>query len=407
MAKKLSKLALRLRSMTVLRDLLSDPVMKALVRTLESISAGTERFVPQYAELVSRLYAAGYVSMTEYVRDLVFDSDNIYIRQMGRGKLPDKLLLDGTALDLDVLSCAAGLDSERILSEAGCTLPLARFESKKINLTDEYSKRAKDVGRFGYGIVARSRMFCLSDGGRPVPVGSPDPVRLSDLIGYKREKDLILSNTRALLDGKPAANILLTGDAGTGKSSTVKALVNELWEQGLRIIQVEKSQLRLLPGLLGELKHNPLKFILFIDDLSFQKNDDGFSALKAMLEGSVSVKADNVAIYATSNRRHLVKENFSDREGDEIHRRDAMQEAASLSERFGLRITFQRPDKETYLEIVAALAEAAGLKLPKEELYAGAERFALERSSRSARAARQYVDGLISQQGEKKETGEE
>ncbi|RKJ40072.1 DUF815 domain-containing protein [Acutalibacter sp. 1XD8-33] len=395
MAKKLSKLALRLRSMTVFRNLLEDPVVSALIRCLERTSGGPERFVPAYGEFVSRLYQAGYISLTDYLRDLVFDSDNVYIRMMGVGRLPDKLLLDSTILDLDTLSDAAGLDAARLLEEANCNLALARFEGKKVNLTNEYGERAKEVGRYGYGIYSRNRMLCLDGKGRVVPVRSPDPIRLSQLIDYQREKDLILENTRALLSGKPAANILLTGDAGTGKSSTVKAVVNELWEEGLRILEVRKEQLHEIPGILEELTENPLKFIIFIDDLSFERDDDDFSALKGMLEGSVSAKSGNVAVYATSNRRHLVKERFSDREGDEVHRRDSMQEAASLAERFGLRITFQRPDKSTYLNIVRSLAEEAELDLPDEELCAGAERFALSRSSRSARAARQYVDGLI------------
>lgn len=395
MAKKLTKLALRLRSMTVFRDMLDDPVVMALVRCLEHIGTGTERFVPAYGGFVSRLYKAGYISLAEYIRDRVFDSDNVYIRLMGAGILPDKVLLDSTALDLDTLSCVAALDSGRLLEEAGCSLHLARFEGKKLNLTNEYAQRARDIARFGYGVYARHRMFHWQDG-KVVPVRTPDPIRLSELIDYQAEKQVILDNTHALLQGKPAANMLLTGDAGTGKSSTVKAVVNELWEQGLRIVEIRKEQLHEIPGILDELNSNPLKFILFIDDLSFQKNDDNFSALKAMLEGSVSAKSRNVAIYATSNRRHLVKETAADREGEDIHRNDAMQEAASLSERFGLRVTFQRPTKETYLNIVRELARKNGVTLPDEELCAGAERFALGRSARSARAARQYVDSLLS-----------
>ncbi len=400
MAKKLSKLALRLRSMTVFRDLLDDPVIGALIRCLERLGSGAERFAPAYSEFVSRLYKAGYVSLAEYIRDRVFDSDNVYIRLMGAGTLPDKVMLDSTALDLDTLSCVAGLDSGRLLEEASCNFNLAKFEGKKLNLTNEYAQRARDIDRFGYGVYARHRMFHWEEG-RVSPVRTPDPIRLSDLIDYDREKGLILQNTRALLSGKPAANLLLTGDAGTGKSSTVKAVVNELWQEGLRIVEIRKEQLHEIPGILDELNLNPLKFILFIDDLSFQKNDDNFSALKAMLEGSVSAKSRNVVIYATSNRRHLVKETAADREGEDIHRQDAMQEAASLSERFGLRVTFQRPTKETYLNIVRELAKRDGLQLPDDELCAGAERFALQRSSRSARAARQYVDSLISAQPEK------
>lgn len=394
MAKKLTKLALRLRSLTVFRELLDDPVMAALVRCLERTGAGTERFVPAYGEFVSRLYQAGYVSLTNYLRDLVFDSDNIYIRMTGAGKLPDKLLIDGAVLDLEILSDAAALSSERLLEEAGCNLPLARFEGKKVNLTNEYGERAKEIGQYGYGIFARYHVFCL-DGKTIAPVRNPDPIRLSDLVDYQREKEIIIGNTLALLDGKPAANMLLTGDAGTGKSSTVKAVANEYKEMGLRILEIRKEQLHHIPEILDELTENPLKFILFIDDLSFQKDDDNFSALKAMLEGSVSAKSKNVVIYATSNRRHLVKERFSDRDGDEIHRQDAMQETVSLSERFGLRVTFQRPDKATYLNIVARLAQDAGLDLPEEELALKAEAFALNRSSRSARAARQFVDSLL------------
>ena len=205
-----------------------------------------------------------------------------------------------------------------------------------------------------------------------------------------------MDNTKALLSGKPAANILLTGDAGTGKSSTVKAVVNELSESGLRIIEVRKEQLHKIPKILDELGSNPLKFILFIDDLSFTKDDDNFSALKAILEGSVSAKSNNVAIYATSNRRHLVKENFSDREGDDVHFNDTMQELLSLSERFGIQLTFSRPDKSTYLDIVHSLADKCGIEYDPEILDAEAEKFALKRGTRSARAAKQFVDGIVS-----------
>lgn len=281
--------------MTVFRDLLDDPVIGALIRCLERLGSGAERFAPAYSEFVSRLYKAGYVSLAEYIRDRVFDSDNVYIRLMGAGTLPDKVMLDSTALDLDTLSCVAGLDSGRLLEEASCNFNLAKFEGKKLNLTNEYAQRARDIDRFGYGVYARHRMFHWEEG-RVSPVRTPDPIRLSDLIDYDREKGLILQNTRALLSGKPAANLLLTGDAGTGKSSTVKAVVNELWQEGLRIVEIRKEQLHEIPGILDELNLNPLKFILFIDDLSFQKNDDNFSALKAMLEGSVSAKSRNVVI---------------------------------------------------------------------------------------------------------------
>ena len=215
-------------------------------------------------------------------------------------------------------------------------------------------------------------------------------------LGVIKGSEFIIDNTKALLDGKPAANILLTGDAGTGKSSTVKAVTNALWSDGLRIIEVRKDQLHEIPKILDELSVNPLKFILFIDDLSFLKDDDNFNALKAVLEGAVTAKSANVVIYATSNRRHIIKESISDREGDEVHRNDSMQELLSLSERFGIHISFSKPNKETFLHIVHHLASENGIEMPKDEIDLLAERFALERGGRSARLARQFIDGLLS-----------
>jgi len=255
-----------------------------------------------------------------------------------------------------------------------------------------------NIGSYGYGMYARYHVFRVDDEGSIVPVRHPDPIRLSDLVDYERERTIILDNTRALAAGLPAANILLTGDAGTGKSSTVKAVVNELAPRGMRILEVRKEQLRNIPVILDELTRNPLKFIIFIDDLSFSNDDDNFAALKAILEGSVSAKSDNVAIYATSNRRHMVKERFSDREGDDVHRNDTMQEIISLSDRFGIRVSFSKPDKATYLDIVHKLVDDAGIRMDQDELDLLAERFSTRRGGRSARGARQFVDSLLSQQ---------
>ena len=256
--------------------------------------------------------------------------------------------------------------------------------------------RAENIGKHGYGIYAKNKMFYVDSESNIIPVQNPDRTLISDLVDYEREREIIIDNTKALLQNKPAANILLTGDAGTGKSSTVKAVVNELWEDGLRIIEVRKDQLRIIPKLLDELSGNPLKFILFIDDLSFLKDDDNFNSLKAVLEGSVTAKSTNVVIYATSNRRHIIKENFSDRDGDDVHFNDTMQELVSLSERFGIHITFNKPDKKTYLHIVHHLAKENNIEMPSAQLELLAERFALERGSRSARLAKQFIDNLLS-----------
>lgn len=392
----LPQLSLRLRSMTVFRNLLADPVLAGLLDFLACPPENTESAVAAYAEFVARLYQAGYVSLTDYIKDRIDDSENVYIRTVGAGHRPSPLLAESALADLSALEAAASLDCKALAGYLDYPDFLPRFESHKENFRRSYQNRADHINQYGYGIYARYHVFCVDAKGSIVPVGSPDPVRLEDLIDYQREKEIIVGNTLALLEGKPAANMLLTGDAGTGKSSTVKAVANEYKGRGLRILEVRKEQLHGIPSILAELNENPLKFILFIDDLSFQKDDDNFSALKAMLEGSVSAKSKNVVIYATSNRRHLVKERFSDRDVDEVHRNDAMQETVSLSERFGLRVTFLRPDKATYLNIVRRLAQQAGLEEEDPELLLAAERFALNRSARSARAARQFIDSLLS-----------
>lgn len=298
--------------------------------------------------------------------------------------------------ELDTLQEVAELDKETLCAPLEYKGFLPDFTTAKLRLKDIYLHRADNIGKYGYGIYAKKRMFYVDEQGGIVPVHNPDKTELSHLIDYERERKLIVDNTKALLEDKPAANILLTGDAGTGKSSTVKAVANALWDEGLRIVEVRKDQLRSIPKILDELSGNPLKFVLFIDDLSFLKDDDNFNALKAVLEGSVTAKSSNVVIYATSNRRHIIKEKFSDRDGDDVHRNDTMQELVSLSDRFGIHVTFSKPNKETFLHIVHHLAEENGIHMPKDELELLAERFALERGGRSARLARQFIDSLLS-----------
>ena len=393
-------LNIRLRSLAVFRGLLKDPVMAALLRYLDAPEGRTAEAVERYGEFVSRLYATGRDTLAGHIRAIVSDDENAYIRLIGRGEAPSQELARCVREELAVLQAVSELTPEKLRQGLDWAGYLPGFPTEKLDLAAHYAERCGKIGSLGYGIYARYRMFYIDPEDRIVPVRNPDRTRLADLVDYEREKKIILDNTLALLEGKPAANILLTGDAGTGKSSTVKAVVNELYSQGLRILEVRKEQLHQIPGVLDELNSNPLKFILFIDDLSFQKDDDNFSALKAILEGSVAARSRNVVIYATSNRRHLVKESFSDREGDDIHRNDTMQEIISLSERFGIQITFQKPNKQTYLGIVRHLAGEAGIELPEGELEARAERFALGRGGRSARAARQFVDGLVAARSE-------
>ena len=380
----------KLDTLCVFRDFLKDPVISALRHFLKDPTSSA------YAEFVGRLYEANGGNISEHIRELCENSSNVYVKLLGKGEEAPDHIYNCLMSELDILQEVADLTKEKLCSLFTYPGFLPDFAGSKLNLKDHYLHRANNIEKFGYGIYARNRMFCVDAQGNIVPVRNPDRIDLNQLVDYERERQIIVDNTRALLVGKPAANILLTGDAGTGKSSTVKAVANALWKDGLRLIEVRKDQLRAIPKILDELSENPLKFVLFIDDLSFLKDDDNFNALKAVLEGSVTAKSSNVVIYATSNRRHIIKEKFSDREGDDIHRNDTMQELISLSERFGIHITFSKPNKETFLKIVRHLANEHELEMPQEELDAQAERFALERGGRSARLARQFVDGLLS-----------
>ena len=390
-------LNIRLQSLSIFRALLADPVVSALSEYLESLGQdNVAQSVSRYAAFVSRLYDTEKRTLAGYIQSIVGNDENPYIHMIGKGSEPWPEMEANVWQELETLQQIADLTPEALTASLGAEIPFPKYAVKNLDLSASYRERCENIHRFGYGIYAKYHMFYLNPAGKIVPVQHPDETRLEQLIDYKREQQIIIDNTVALLEGKPAANILLTGDAGTGKSSTVKAIVNALYDQGLRVIEVRKDQLAVIPRVLDELASNPLKFILFIDDLSFRQDDDTFNGLKAVLEGSVSARSRNVVIYATSNRRHIIKERFSDREGDDVHRNDTMQELISLSERFGLHITFQKPDKKTYLHIVHHFAAEYGVEMADAELDMLAERFALERGGRSARLARQFIDSLRS-----------
>ena len=395
----LTNLYIELQSLAIFRSLLRDPVVQELMAYLGSLkNAPAEKAVGCYGSFVCQLYSSEKRTLAGYIQHAVNNDENAYIRMIGRGIQPWPEMEEVVRAELAILQKVADLTPETLREGLNWAGYLPTFPVKQLDLTESYRERCANIHRYGYGIYAKHRMFYLGADNRIIPVVNPDQTRLSSLIDYKREQQIILDNTVALLEGKPAANILLSGDAGTGKSSTVKAVVNELCDRGLRILEVRKEQLHAIPAILDELNTNPLKFILFIDDLSFQKDDDNFSALKAILEGSVSAKSRNVVIYATSNRRHLVKESFSSREGDDVHRNDTLQEVISLSERFGIQVTFQKPTKQVYLGIVHHLAKEKGVRMEESELDMLAERYALGRGGRSARAATQFIDGLLAKQ---------
>ena len=256
---------------------------------------------------------------------------------------------------------------------------------------------AGHYARHGAGPFGRHRAFHWREGRLRV-VSRPDPVSLVELIAYEQEREPLIRNTERFLAGLPAHHALLYGLPGTGKSSTVKAVMNEYAPEGLRLVELKKEDLAELPKVLAVLRGRGLRFVLFVDDLSFEEHEIEYKALKALLEGTVEEPPENVRLYATSNRRNLIRERFSERgdgsAGDDVHARDTMQEKLSLAARFGLRLTFPSPDQARYLKIVAGLAREHGLAVPAEHLQERALLWDRWHAGRSGRTARQFVDEL-------------
>lgn len=392
MLEKVNGIAARLNALTVFRSLLSDPVVSHIKGIFTEKE--TQRRVEQYALFAAALFEKGG-NLSEHILKLTLADENIYMLQCAQKKEISPMLEECVRSELSLLSDISLIAPKELKAATGYDGFLPDYLISKYDFEELYHRQLEDIERHGYGIFAKNRAFLLS-GHDIIAVRHPDPITLSALPGYKAERAQVLENTKALLRGRPAANVLLYGDSGTGKSSTVKAVVNEFFNEGLRLIELKKDQLNEIPALLDTLSANPLKFIIFIDDLSFSKQDDNFGALKAALEGSISAKTKNVVVYATSNRRHLVKESFSDREGDDIHLADTIAELTSLSERFGMTVVFERPSKEKYLDIVSRLAAMNRIMLDEAALFAEAEKFALYCGGRSPRAARQFIESLLS-----------
>ena len=398
---KLREWNARLHGLVVFRSLLDDPVVAKLVDLTDRMEAGAPGYGP-VCDAVAQFEAALFEHTTNwgsYLSAAVLEAETVCVRQAASGTLAPALQ---TALDSELafLQALCGLTLDELLAAAGSATGqaqelafLPRWETSGIDLPAAYAQRMSEVGKKGYGMFAKHHVFTVENG-QLVPVKYPDPQRLSELPGYEKEREKVIANTKALLAGMPANNVLLYGDAGTGKSSAVKAIANEFAPEGLRLVEVKKNQLYQIPDLMDKLAANPLKFILFIDDLSFTANDDNFAALKAILEGSVGGRAKNIAVYATSNRRHLIKETLTDRTGDDIHEADTRQELMSLSARFGLTVTFQRPEKARFETILAELAKQHGIDMPMDQLLVKAEAFAIRAGGRSPRVAKQFVELL-------------
>ncbi|MBQ8319979.1 MAG: DUF815 domain-containing protein [Clostridia bacterium] len=388
---KIEKIYEKLCVTSVFGEVLKTPLFGAFFAFCESQGAEKRR---AYARFVGLVYEGGG-NLTELTYRLVCEDENAYVRTAARGVQPNVKMEAAAKRELAVFSEFGALalgDFASALNERAENLPA--FDSFVKDMVGAYGQRIGAIDKYGYGVFSSHGMFRLSDERTIEPIISADKSGLTNFIGYEAEREKIVENTLAFLEGGPAANTLLCGDAGTGKSSTVKAIANEFFEKGLRLIELRKDQLRYLPLVMGRIEGNPLKFIIFVDDLSFAAAGDDFGTLKAALEGSASARADNAVIYATSNRRHIVKERFSDRDGDDVHQNDTLQETLSLADRFGLTVLYQKPDKRLYLKIARELARRKGVEVG-ESFDVEAEAFALRKGNRSARCAGQFVESIL------------
>ncbi len=421
--KNFDEMKLKIDALTVFGAVKSDPVVQNLRVLLEcfddsergGLLVDEDIFVSAYSNFVAAFYPYGS-NFSTYIESLVLGDDNFYVKMIAAGMKVDQQIVDTVKRELRYLDDIASLSFDDVVEHLndGASVVgfkngnetqaedktlsfLPKWTTGKIHLIKNFSAKLSCINTTGYGIFAKYTFFRMLEG-QIVPVTHPDYQNIDRLFEYERERDIIIKNTEALLSGEGASNMLLYGDMGTGKSSTIKAVAAAYSGKGLRIIEIKKNQLFQIPDIMEQLASNPLKFILFIDDLSFSGNDDNFSALKATLEGSISGCGENTVIYATSNRRHLVRESAMDREGrygadDDLHLNDTLQETMSLAARFGLSITFSKPNKDEYLSIVRSLAVEYGLSVEDEdEFLKKAEAFAIRKNGRSPRTARQFIE---------------
>ena len=440
------ELILALEGLTLWRPLLKEPLIESFHRLIGSLSAKEPElcdFIGNYGQFINRLLSREpHGTFKTCISQLVIYSENTFGERIDalKGEPLPEVLLQAAALDLRALSHMADLDPEdlkkaavecfstrsqaKALIEALPNWPTDWDDKDKAQFPGElfhpgltFYQQAEALARFhsrsGSGAFARYRAFIwerTGSNGRLSGILSPDPVEMEDFIGYEQQRKLLIDNTLQFLRGLPANNILLYGDRGTGKSASVKALLNAFGEQGLRMIEIPKKHLADFHEVLEAVSGSTLKFIVFIDDLAFEDSEESYTSLKALLEGGLRNRPDNLVIYATSNRRHLIKEKFSERRGmlsdnpdEEVHASDAIQEKLSLADRFGMTITYSAPDQEQFLEIAAGIAEKRELRVDPAYLRKEAIRWEMRYNGRSPRTARQFVTWLEGQVNNKTE----
>lgn len=367
---------------------INDSELMSLYRDIQS---GNENSVNAYTMLCKTLLLNDK-TLSEYIHDTLIFSEQPMIEKYIKNENP--LILEAIEYDVERLKDISSLSSEDIKKYLTHTFnrdfsALPDYENGSFPYNANYF--INYCRENGSGLFAKYKAFSYSKN-QLLPIEDHDPIRLTDLKWYEIQRKQIVDNTICFINDKPASNALLYGDRGTGKSSTIKALLNEY--PTLRMVQIDKKQIGDIFDIYGKLKNIPLHFIIFIDDLCFNEDDEDFFTLKQALDGSLNAKPSNVLIYATTNRRHLIKEINANRVENYVHKSDAVDDNMSLSERFGLFVTFSTPNKDQFLDIAKKIAKDKGVYIEDEKFEAGIERFALKRGGRSPRIAKQYVEML-------------
>lgn len=387
-------------SLSACRGLLELEPLRALKRFLQRLDR-SKAGVEDYCRVFYALMEAGHHSLCDYLLEHLRYDESPFARAAARGEVSG-VLEQAARHDMAVLNDLANLPCSALKgSLAAQCRESARSVIEALPEWDaggsiDFSELRQFYAVNGCGWFARYRAFVWQEGQlRAVP--NPDYLKKGELWGYERERGQVVENTRALMAGRQVNNVLLYGASGTGKSATVKAMLSEF--EGLRLVEVPREALRELPHIVRTLGNRPQKFIVFIDDLSFDREDQTFSSLKTILEGGLEPRPANVAVYCTSNRRHLVRQNFSDRSGDEIDANETIQDKTALAERFGLRVLFRELNKARFLDMAGDLARARGVELDPDTLKAEAVKWDVRHPSRTPRSAHQFAASMVAKYG--------
>ena len=397
MTRELRAALLGLSAYKALRE---EPLLKAVGNLLDGLAAGRgEEALGAYTDVVLALQEAGAHGMGDGLLALLRYRETPYPRALTGPAGADAVLEAAARRDVNVLKRLRGLDCGAVLEKlTGLLGPefapvLEELPRWQAGADFDFDGLTAFYREHGAGLFARYRAFVWTDGAL-IPVHEPDCPDEEEMMGYTLQRDQVIANTRALLEGRRVKDVLLYGDSGTGKSATVKCLLSVPDFGNLRLIEVQKEGLRDMPALIRSLRGRQQKFILFIDDLAFDQDDNTYSVVKTILEGGLEKRPDNVAIYATSNRRLLVRQTFSDRAGDEVDIRETIAEKTALSDRFGLRIPYLALNKAEFLELIEQLADQAGVSMDRGELMREAVKWDMKFPGRTPRGARQFIASL-------------